>query len=41
MTRFPKERLPARPPDELEAYVREQIAYWDRTLHKIGLAGME
>ena len=28
-------------PDELKAYVREQIAYWDRTLHKIGLAGME
>jgi tripartite-type tricarboxylate transporter receptor subunit TctC len=29
------------PPDQLEAFVREQIAYWDRTLHKIGLAGME
>ena len=29
------------PPDALQAYVREQIAYWDRTLHKIGLAGME
>jgi len=28
-------------PDELRAFVREQIAYWDRTLHKIGLAGME
>ena len=32
-------------PDEallrLKAYVREQIAYWDRTLHRIGLAGME
>jgi tripartite-type tricarboxylate transporter receptor subunit TctC len=27
--------------DELKAFVREQIAYWDRTLHKIGLAGME
>jgi tripartite-type tricarboxylate transporter receptor subunit TctC len=29
------------PPDELKAFVREQIAYWDRTLHRIGLAGME
>jgi tripartite-type tricarboxylate transporter receptor subunit TctC len=29
------------PPDELQVYVREQIAYWDRTLHRIGLAGME
>src|ERR1051325_1771495 len=29
------------PPDELQAYVREQIAYWDRTLRRIGLAGME
>ncbi len=29
------------PPDALRAYVREQIAYWDRTLHRIGLAGME
>jgi tripartite-type tricarboxylate transporter receptor subunit TctC len=28
-------------PDELRAFVREQIAYWDRTLHRIGLAGME
>jgi len=28
-------------PDELKVFVREQIAYWDRTLHKIGLAGME
>ena len=28
-------------PDELKAFVREQIAYWDRTLHRIGLAGME
>jgi tripartite-type tricarboxylate transporter receptor subunit TctC len=28
-------------PDELRAYVREQIAYWDRTLHRIGLAGIE
>jgi tripartite-type tricarboxylate transporter receptor subunit TctC len=27
--------------DELKVFVREQIAYWDRTLHKIGLAGME
>jgi tripartite-type tricarboxylate transporter receptor subunit TctC len=29
------------PPDELKVFVREQIAYWDRTLHRIGLAGME
>jgi tripartite-type tricarboxylate transporter receptor subunit TctC len=29
------------PPDELAAFVRAQIAYWDRTLHRIGLAGME
>jgi tripartite-type tricarboxylate transporter receptor subunit TctC len=29
------------PPEELQAFVREQIAYWDRTLHRIGLAGME
>jgi tripartite-type tricarboxylate transporter receptor subunit TctC len=28
-------------PDELKVFVREQIAYWDRTLHRIGLAGME
>jgi tripartite-type tricarboxylate transporter receptor subunit TctC len=28
-------------PDELKAFVRAQIAYWDRTLHRIGLAGME
>jgi tripartite-type tricarboxylate transporter receptor subunit TctC len=28
-------------PDELELFVREQIAYWDRTLRRIGLAGME
>ena len=28
-------------PDALAVYVREQIAYWDRTLHRIGLAGME
>jgi len=28
-------------PEELKAFVREQIAYWDRTLHRIGLAGME
>jgi tripartite-type tricarboxylate transporter receptor subunit TctC len=28
-------------PEELKVFVREQIAYWDRTLHKIGLAGME
>jgi tripartite-type tricarboxylate transporter receptor subunit TctC len=27
--------------DELRAFVREQVAYWDRTLHRIGLAGME
>jgi tripartite-type tricarboxylate transporter receptor subunit TctC len=27
--------------DELKVFVREQIAYWDRTLHQIGLAGME
>jgi len=27
--------------DELKVFVREQIAYWDRTLHKIGLDGME
>ncbi len=27
--------------DELKVFVRKQIAYWDRTLHKIGLAGME
>jgi len=35
--------LPVETPsvDELKAFVREQIAYWDRTLHKIGLAGME
>jgi tripartite-type tricarboxylate transporter receptor subunit TctC len=31
----------APPPEELQAFVREQIAYWDRTLHRIGLAGME
>ncbi len=29
------------PPEELAVFVREQIAYWDRTLHTIGLAGME
>jgi len=29
------------PPDELKVFVREQIAYWDRTLRRIGLAGME
>jgi tripartite-type tricarboxylate transporter receptor subunit TctC len=28
-------------PDELKLFVREQIAYWDRTLHRIGLAGIE
>jgi tripartite-type tricarboxylate transporter receptor subunit TctC len=28
-------------PEELKSFVREQIAYWDHTLHKIGLAGME
>jgi tripartite-type tricarboxylate transporter receptor subunit TctC len=28
-------------PEELELFVREQIAYWDRTLRRIGLAGME
>lgn len=28
-------------PEELKVFVREQIAYWDRTLHKIGLARME
>ena len=28
-------------PDELTVYVREQIAYWNRTLRRIGLAGME
>ena len=28
-------------PEELKLFVREQIAYWDRTLHKIGLAGIE
>jgi tripartite-type tricarboxylate transporter receptor subunit TctC len=28
-------------PDELKAFVREQVAYWDRTLHRIGLAGIE
>jgi tripartite-type tricarboxylate transporter receptor subunit TctC len=28
-------------PDELRVFVREQIDYWDRTLHRIGLAGME
>jgi len=28
-------------PDELKAFVREQIAFWDKTLHRIGLAGME
>ena len=27
--------------DELSRFVREQIAYWDHTLHAIGLAGME
>ncbi len=29
------------PPAQLEAFVREQIAAWDHTLHRIGLAGME
>jgi tripartite-type tricarboxylate transporter receptor subunit TctC len=28
-------------PEELKSFVREQIAYWDRTLRKIGLAGIE
>jgi tripartite-type tricarboxylate transporter receptor subunit TctC len=27
--------------DDMKAYVRDQIAYWDRTLHRIGLAGLE
>ncbi|HEY2137974.1 MAG TPA: tripartite tricarboxylate transporter substrate-binding protein, partial [Xanthobacteraceae bacterium] len=26
-------------PDALKLFVRDQIAYWDRTLHAIGLAG--
>ncbi len=35
--------LPVETPsvEEMKIFVREQIAYWDRTLHKIGLAGME
>jgi tripartite-type tricarboxylate transporter receptor subunit TctC len=28
-------------PEELKIFVRDAIAFWDRTLHKIGLAGME
>jgi tripartite-type tricarboxylate transporter receptor subunit TctC len=28
-------------PEELKVFVREQIAYWDRVLHRIGLAGIE
>jgi tripartite-type tricarboxylate transporter receptor subunit TctC len=28
-------------PEQLKVFVREQIAYWDRTLHRIGLAGLE
>ena len=27
--------------DELETFVRDEIAFWDKTLHRIGLAGME
>jgi tripartite-type tricarboxylate transporter receptor subunit TctC len=26
-------------PDELRTFVRREIAYWDRTLRAIGLAG--
>jgi tripartite-type tricarboxylate transporter receptor subunit TctC len=26
-------------PDELRLFVRREVAYWDRTLHNIGLAG--